>query len=439
LKQIAIVGSGPAGYYTAEAALKQWGEGVQVDVYDSLPVPFGLIRSGVAPDHQSIKAVSRRYEATALTGNVRFLGNVTIGRDVTIAELHELYDAVILATGAPHDRKLGLPGEELRNVFGSASFVGWYNGHPNFAGLDPHLAHHTAVVIGNGNVALDVARILAKAQDEFAGSDIVGHALEALAEARIERIVILGRRGPHEIAMTPKELGELGHLSRACPIVDSADLPDQAEDAALEPGQRKSVSHLRAFAARPPEDCAAKAVRVEFDFFAAPVAITGTGRVEAVTVERTELVDGRAVPTGETYEIPAGMVVACIGYQTSPIPDVPFDEKAGRFANQEGRIRPGLYCVGWARRGPTGTIGTNRPDGFAIIEKVAEDIGEGAGKRGSEGFDALAAARSLNVVRFRDWKKIEEAEIANARQGSPREKFVLVQQMIAAAAADGQV
>lgn len=433
MRHIAIVGSGPAGYYTAEAALKLWGEDVRVDVYDSLPVPFGLIRSGVAPDHQSIKAVSRRYEATALTGSVRFLGNVMIGRDVTIAELQDLYDAVVLATGAPHDRKLGLPGENLTNVFGSASFVGWYNGHPGFAGLDPHLAHHTAVVIGNGNVALDVARILAKSQDEFAGSDIVGHALDALAEAKIRRIVILGRRGPHQIAMTPKELGELGHLTRACPIVDPADLPGATEDAALEPGQRKSVGHLRAFAARPPEDCADKAVRVEFDFFASPVAITGDERVDAVMVERTALIEGRAVPTGETYEIPAGLVVACIGYQTSPIPDVPFDEKAGRFANDEGRIRSGLYCVGWARRGPTGTIGTNRPDGFAIIEKVAEDIGEGAGKRGGEGFDALALTRDLKVVRYRDWKKIEEAEIANAREGSPREKFVLIQEMIAAA------
>ena len=246
---------------------------------------------------------------------------------------------------------------------------------------------------------------------------------------------MLGRRGPHQIAMTPKELGELGHLSRACPIVDPADLPNIAEDAALGPGQRKSVAHLRAFADRPAGECSAKAVRVEFDFFASPVTITGADRVDSITVERTELVDGRAVATGERYDIPAGLVVACIGYQTSPIPDVPFDDQAGRFANQEGRIRPGLYCVGWARRGPTGTIGTNRPDGYAIIETVAEDIGAGADKAGGKGFDAIAAARDLKIVRFRDWKKIEEAEIANARTGSPREKFVLVQDMIAAAQA----
>lgn len=431
MRHIAIVGSGPAGYYTAEAALKQWGDSVRVDIFDSLPVPFGLIRTGVAPDHQSIKGVSRRYESTALTDNVRFVGNVMIGRDLSIAELQDLYDAVVLATGAPNDRKLGLPGEDLPNAFGSASFVGWYNGHPHFAGLDPALSHDTAVVIGNGNVALDVARILAKSQEEFAGSDIVAHALDALDASEVRRIVILGRRGPHQIAMTPKELGELAHLSRACPRVDPADLPDEAEDAALDPGQRKSVTHLRTFAASAP--CADRDVVIEFDFFASPTAIVGGERVEAVEVERTRLENGKAVGTGETYTIPAGLVVACIGYQTSKIPDVPFDEQGGRFANEEGRIRPGLYCVGWARRGPTGTIGTNRPDGFAIVEKIAEDIGEGSGKAGRPGFDALAEERGIHVVKFTDWQKINEAEIANAREGAPREKFVAVEHMIEAA------
>lgn len=435
MRHIAIVGSGPAGYYTAEAALKQWGDSVRVDIFDTLPVPFGLIRSGVAPDHQSIKGVSRRYETTALTDNVRFVGNVMAGRDVSIAELQDLYDAVVLATGAPNDRKLGLPGEDLPNVFGSASFVGWYNGHPHFAGLDPTLSHDTAVVIGNGNVALDVARILAKSQEEFAGSDIVAHALAALDASQVRRIVILGRRGPHQIAMTPKELGELAHLSRACPRVDPADLPDEAEDAALDPGQRKSVGHLRAFAAAGP--CADRDVAIEFDFFASPRAILGNGRVEEVEVERTRLEAGpsgvRAVGTGETYRIPAGLVIACIGYQTSQIPGVPFDEQGGRFANEDGRIHPGLYCVGWARRGPTGTIGTNRPDGFAIVEKIAEDIGEGSGKAGRPGFDALAESRGIHVIKFTDWQKIDEAEIANARKGAPREKFVAMERMIEAA------
>jgi len=428
VRHIAIVGSGPAGYYTAEAALKQWGEDVLVDIFDTLPVPFGLIRTGVAPDHQSIKGVSRRYETTALSENVRFVGNVTIGKDITIAELQDLYDAVVLATGAPNDKKMGLPGEELPNVFGSASFVGWYNGHPHFAKLDPALSHDTAVIIGNGNVALDVARILAKSQEEFEGSDIVAHALSALDASQIRRIVILGRRGPHQIAMTPKELGELGKLARARPHVDAGDLPDEAEDAALDPGQRKSVGHLRTFAAAEP--CADHDIAIEFDFFASPKAILGTERAEEVEVERTRLEDGKAVGTGETYRIPAGLVVACIGYQTSKIPNVPYDDKAGHFANQEGRIAPGLYCVGWARRGPTGTIGTNRPDGFAIVEKIAEDIGEGSGKAGRPGFDALADSRGVDYVKFTDWQKINEAEIANAREGSPREKFVAVEHMI---------
>ena len=432
MRHIAIVGSGPAGYYTAEAALKQWGEHVRVDIFDALPVPFGLIRTGVAPDHQSIKGVSRRYESTALTQNVRFVGNVMLGRDVSVAELQDLYDAVVLATGAPNDRKLGLPGESLANVFGSASFVGWYNGHPHFANLDPLLSHDTAVIIGNGNVALDVTRILAKSQEEFAGSDIVSHALEALEGSSVRRIVILGRRGPHQIAMTPKELGELAHLTRACPWVDPEDLPDEAEDAALDPGQRKSVAHLRNFAACDHSKDPAREVRIEFDFFAAPKALIGDTRVEEIEVERTTLVDGKAVGTGETYRIPAGLVVACIGYQTSKIPDVPFDEKQGRFANEEGRISPGLYCVGWARRGPTGTIGTNRPDGFAVIEKIAQDIGEGSGKPGRPGFDALAAERSIDYVKFTDWQKIDEAEVANAREGAPREKFVHVDHMIGA-------
>ncbi len=436
MRQIAIIGSGPAGYYTAEAALKAFGEEVRVDVFDRLPVPYGLIRSGVAPDHQSIKAVSRRFEKVALSDNVRFVGNVAIGEDVTVGELRSLYDAVVLATGAPHDRPLGIPGDDLANVFGSAAFVGWYNGHPQFAGLEPDLSGRTAVVIGMGNVALDVARILAKTPAEFAGSDIVAHALQALAHSRIERIVLLGRRGPHQIMMTPKELGELGELERAAPRVAPADLPEVAEDAILEPGLRKSVSHLRAFAATPEHIRGEKPVEVEFVFMSAPTALIGKDKVEAIEVERTRLVHGQAQGTGEFVRLPADLVVSCIGYRTSPIPDVPFDERAGRFANDEGRILPGLYCVGWARRGPSGTIGTNRPDGYATVEQIAADIDAGvlgrAGKPGGAGFDALAAERGLDLVTFSDWKRIEEAEEKAAREGAPREKFVDVGEMIRA-------
>ncbi|MCT2558154.1 FAD-dependent oxidoreductase [Tsuneonella sp. YG55] len=436
MRHLAIVGSGPAGYYTAEAAQKQWGDAVRVDVFDTLPVPYGLIRTGVAPDHQSIKGVSRRYEATALSDNVRFVGNVTIGKDLTVEELRSLYDAVVFATGAPHDKQLGIPGEDLANVHGSAAFVGWYNGHPQFAALDPDLSGRNAVVIGMGNVALDVARILSKTEEEFSGSDIVAHALEALRKSGIRTITIVGRRGPHQIMMTPKELGELMHLERASPRVDPADLPEEAEDAFLEPGLRKSVTLLRSFAAIPESERADKPVEIDFDMFASPVRLVGDGKVAGVEVERTTVEAGRAIGTGETYVIPADLVVACIGYRSSPIDGVPFDDRLGRFANDEGRIIPGLYAVGWARRGPTGTIGTNRPDGFGVVEKIAEDFASGAlgnsAKEGRSGFDRLAEARDLDIVTFRDWKKIEEAEARAAREGAPREKFVDVESMIRA-------
>ena len=433
MRHIAIVGSGPAGYYTAEAAVKQWGEDARVDIFDKLPVPFGLIRTGVAPDHQSIKAVARRYEKTAIGDTVRFAGNVEIGRDIAIEELTELYDAVILATGAPRDRDLPIPGADSANVFGSAAFVGWYNGHPEYAALAPDLSGRHAVIIGMGNVALDVARILSKTEAEFEGSDIVAHALELLRDSNIETITILGRRGPHQIMMTPKELGELLRLERAVPRLENADLPTPESDDMLDPGQRKSVTLLREFAALSPSDRAGKALSISFDFFASPTLIEQEGgNLSGLVVERTELKDGRAVGSGETYRIPADLLISCIGYRTSPIVGVPFDERAGRFPNEEGRIAPALYCVGWAKRGPSGTIGTNRPDGYAVIEKVADDIGEGAGKRGREGFDELAQKRALDVVTFRDWQRIEEAEIAAARSGAPREKFVDIESMIAA-------
>ena len=433
MRHIAIIGSGPAGYYTAEAAQKQWDDEVQVDVFDMLPVPYGLIRTGVAPDHQSVKGVSRRYEKVAISDNVRFVGKVEVGRDVSLAELQELYDAVVLATGAPNDRKLNIEGSDLDNVHGSAAFVGWYNGHPQFADLNPDLSGTHAVVIGMGNVALDVARILSKTEAEFAGSDIVRHALDALIASNVETITILGRRGPHQIMMTPKELGELMHLERASPHVDSRDLPPEDDDAILEPGLRKSVGLVRDFAAIPHSIHGEKAISIDFDFYANPAAFTGRqGKVAGVRVEETRVEKGRAVSTGSTYEVQADVVITCIGYRSSPIEGAPFDERAGHFANSEGRVLPGLYCVGWAKRGPSGTIGTNRPDGYNVIDLIAEDIGSGSRKVGREGFDALAAKRGLDIVTFRDWQKIEQAETDAAREGAPREKFVDVESMIAA-------
>ncbi|MGE4409628.1 MAG: FAD-dependent oxidoreductase [Sphingobium sp.] len=431
MRHIAIIGSGPAGYYTAEACRNIFGETARIDVIDRLPVPFGLIRTGVAPDHQSIKAVSRRYEAVALTDTVRFVGNVRVDRDIDIAELQTLYDAVVIATGAPQDRPLAIDGADLPGVVGSAQFVGWYNGHPDHARLNPPLNGTHAAVIGNGNVALDVARILAKTPEEFAGSDIVAHAREALATSHIRHITIVGRRGPHQIAMTPKELAELGKLTRAGAWVDPADLPEVSLDAALEPGLRKSVALLREFATDTAPD---KAVTISFDFFAMPIAIEGDGWAERLIVERTRLDDkGAAIRTGAPYAIPASLIVSCIGYQTPPIKNVPYDEKGGRFVSDEGRVAPGLYCVGWARRGPTGTIGTNKPDGVMIADKIAQDIGNASGKQGRVGLDALLAQRGVEVVTFRDWQNIDAEEIARAPEGAPREKFTDIAEMVKAA------
>lgn len=433
MRHVAVIGSGPAGFYTAEACLRTFGKDVRVDLIDRLPVPYGLIRSGVAPDHQSIKAVTRRYEGVANEPPVRFVGNVMVGQDVSVEELRDLYDAVVIATGAPADRSLSIPGAELSGVIGSAAFVGWYNGHPDYADLAPPLTGETVAVIGNGNVALDVARIVAKAPDEFGSSDIAQHALDALALARTRRVEILGRRGPHQIAMTPKELGELAHLSRAAPHVAPADLPPPEQDAELEPGQRKSVALLRSFAAG---SCGDKPVTIDFRFFTAPLAILGEGRVEAIRVEHTRLdKDGRAAGTGETQDIPCSLVVSCIGYRSITIPGLDYDDRLGRFTNENGRIGgagSGLYCAGWARRGPTGTIGTNRPDGFQIAEEIAADQPEPAGKAGAEGLDALLARRGVETVSFEDWQRIEAAENARARGGAPREKFVRLAEMIEA-------
>jgi len=429
MRHFAVVGSGPAGFYTAEALEKAYGDQARIDVLDRYPVPYGLIRFGVAPDHQSLKAVSKRYDKVAESAGVDFIGNVCVGRDVSLAEMLELYDAVILATGAPHDRKLGIPGEDLPGVIGSAEFVGWYNGHPEFADLDPPLGGTHAAVVGAGNVALDCARILSKTAHEFEGSDIVGHALEALDRSAIRTITILGRRGPHQVAMTPKELGELGHLEAAAPVVDLADFPPVEADDALEPGLRKSVSILRSFADLPQ----GKPKRMVFDFFAKPVAIEGDGKAERIIVERTILDEkGAARGTGETYEVPASLVVTAIGYSSSPIADVPFE--GGKFVNDRGSIADRLYAVGWARRGPTGTIGTNRPDGYEVADQVvaAMQPGSSSDRAGAEGLKRLLQERGVMPTDYDDWRKIEETETGRARPGSPREKFVRVEDWLQA-------
>lgn len=430
---VAIVGAGPAGYYTAEA-LTKGRDDVCVDIIDRLPTPYGLIRAGVAPDHQSIKNVIRRYEATNLQDNVHFVGNLALGRDITLTELMSLYDAVILATGAAKDRTLGIEGQDLDGVIGSASFVGWYNCHPDFTHLDPNLTIPAAAVIGNGNVAIDVARILAKTPKEMAHTDIAEHALHTLEKSTIKDIYILGRRGPLEGAFTPKELGELNTLERCVALVDANQLPcddDLPDD--LSGGKKKNLAALRAMSQNSPLD---KPIRLHLKFYVRPMALIGAEHVTTMRLERTKVIDGKCIGTGETETLDMGLVIPCIGYKTSPIQDVPYNKSKGCFDNDEGYIRDNLYCVGWAKRGPTGTIGTNKPDGIAVAKRILETI-KPTGRLGRDGLDTLISDRNVEIITFRDWKIIEAAEEAAAKNGGPRNKFSEIDDMVHAAHPEG--
>jgi len=422
---VAIIGAGPAGYYTAEA-LTKGDANVRVDIIDRLPTPFGLIRAGVAPDHQSIKNVSRRYTATNDRENVRFVGNLSLGRDITITELKELYDVVVLATGAAKDRPLGINGEDLKGVYGSGAFVGWYNSHPDYTDLKPDLRVASVAVVGNGNVAVDVARILAKTSTEMADTDLADHAAERIHGAPIKDIYILGRRGPLEGAFTPKELGELNRMENCVALVDASQLPDLAIDETLAGTQKKNMASLRAMASNKNTD---KPVRLHIKFYLRPTEILGEGSVCGLRLEETRVENGRCVGTKVFETLPAGLVVSCIGYRGNPIEEVPYDEARGIFINTDGRIDDQLYCVGWARRGPTGTIGTNKPDGIGIAAKILEEI-KPAGKRGRDGLNRLAEERDLHIVTFADWKKIDAAEVIAATNDAPRAKIVDIDNMV---------
>ncbi|TNE62799.1 MAG: pyridine nucleotide-disulfide oxidoreductase [Alphaproteobacteria bacterium] len=422
---VAVIGAGPAGYYTAEA-LTGGHDTVHVDIIDRLPTPFGLIRAGVAPDHQSIKNVSRRYEATNNRSNVRFVGNLSLGRDITLAELMELYDSVVLATGAAKDRPLGIEGEDLKGIIGSGPFVGWYNAHPDYKDLNPDLRVATVAVIGNGNVAIDVARVLAKTAEEMAGSDLADHAARPIHGSPIRDIYVLGRRGPLEASFTPNELREMNELEHCVALVDPAQLPDPALDPALTGAAKKNMPVLRLMAANRPDS---KPVRLHLSFYLRPMAVLGDKCVCGLRLEKTRVDDGCCVGTGATEVLPVGLIVPCIGYRTSPIPDVPYDERYGRFKNTEGRIRDRLYCVGWAKRGPTGTIGTNKPDGLEVAEKILAEV-HPQGREGRHGLDRIVRERDLHIVTFRDWKKIEAAEEAAACGGAPRRKITDVEEMV---------
>jgi ferredoxin/flavodoxin---NADP+ reductase len=430
--RVAVVGSGPAGFYAADALLKSEDPSVEVDLIDRLPTPWGLVRLGVAPDHENIKAVSRAFEKIAARPGFRFFGNVEVGRDVTHDELTEIYDAVVYSVGAQTDRRLGIPGEDLPGSWPATAFVAWYNGHPDFQALEFDLSHERAVVIGNGNVAVDCVRMLALTAEELAPTDTTDAAVEGIVGSGLEEIVMLGRRGPVQAAFTPPELKELGELAGADVIVDPRDLDlDPASERELEEDReraRRNLDLLREYAPRVP---AGKPRRIVLRFLASPVAILGADRVEAIEVVRNQLVEenGRIVarPTGETETIECGIVLRSVGYKGVPLAGVPFDETTGTIPNDHGRVAAAerTYAAGWIKRGPSGVIGTNKKDAAETVELLLADARAGAlGGPRARSLEELLEERRLDFVEYTGWQAIDAAERAAGEPfGRPRVKL----------------
>ncbi len=431
--RVAVVGSGPAGFYAADALLKSDDPQVEVDLLDRLPTPWGLVRLGVAPDHENIKAVSRAFEKTAARPGFRFFGNVEVGRTVSHEELLRLYDAVVYTVGAQTDRRLGIPGEDLPGSWAATEFVAWYNGHPDFQDCAFDLSHERAVVVGNGNVAIDCARMLALTAEELAPTDTTHEAIGAICGAGVREIVMLGRRGPVQAAFTPPELKELGELAGADVIVDPRDLVlDAASARALDLDReraRRNYELLEEFAARPP---AGGPRRIVLRFLVSPVAILGGDRVEAVEVVRNELVEegGRIVarPTGETEVVPAGLVLRSVGYKGVALAGVPFDERSGTIPNGGGRVAGSerTYVAGWIKRGPSGVIGTNKKDATETVELLLADARAGRLERADDGsrLEDLLDGQGATYVDYAGWQAIDAAERrAGEPLGRPRVKL----------------
>ncbi|HEY5693087.1 MAG TPA: FAD-dependent oxidoreductase [Gaiellaceae bacterium] len=420
--RVAVVGSGPAGFYAAGALLSA-DPPAEVDMIERLPTPWGLVRLGVAPDHPKLKSVSRAFERIAEQPGFRFLGNVEFGRDVQHADLVRLYDAVIYAVGAQTDRRLGIPGEDLPGSWAATEFVAWYNGHPDYQDIAFDLSVERAVVIGNGNVALDLARMLALTHEELSPTDATDASIAAIASSPIREIVVVGRRGPAQAAFTTPELQEMGALAGADVVVDPADLEGAQPKSTL---AERNVSVLQELAAREPEG---KPRRVVFRFFESPVAILGEERVEGIELVRNELDENdRAVATGVHETLSCGLVFRSVGYLGVELPGVPFDARSGTIPNEGGRVEPGVYCAGWIKRGPSGVIGTNKKDATETVELLLADAAAGRLEpkpdASAAAVDALLAERGIQVVEYDGWMAIDEAErSAGEKAGRPRVKL----------------
>jgi ferredoxin--NADP+ reductase len=441
--RVAIVGAGPAGAFAASCLLRARGD-AEIDLFERLPTPWGLLRGGVAPDHQEIKRLEDTFDQQTLGRGCRFLGNVEVGVDVSHAELMRHYTAVVYATGAQTDKSLGIPGEDLPGSWAATELVAWYNGHPDYRDLEFDLSAQRAVVIGNGNVAADVTRMLMLSAGELERTDVADHALEALRESRIEEVIVLGRRGPAQAAFTSAELRELGRLDGVDLQVDPADveLDPVSSEWLAEEGTftaRKNVELLREFAARPERRDVRRRIRLRF--LRSPVALRGAGKVEAIDVRRNEIVrsgDGalRAQAVDEGVEtIESGLVLRSVGYRAVPLPDVPFDERYFVLPNERGRVLtpdgerfPGVYAVGWIKRGPTGILGTNKRDAEQTVSCLAEDLGSGAlpppPNPSREQIDALLAERKPDLVTVEGWRAIDGHERERGRdEQRPRVKL----------------
>ncbi|MEZ5994095.1 MAG: FAD-dependent oxidoreductase [Planctomycetota bacterium] len=448
--RIAIIGAGPSAFYAAAALIAQDDVAVRVDLFDRLPAPYGLVRYGVAPDHQRIKSVAALYEKTASDPRVRFFGCVEFGKDVTIDSLRPLYDMVVFATGAQSDRSLGIPGEDLAGSMSATEFVAWYNGHPDYKDLNPDLSVEGVAVIGVGNVAMDVARILAKTPDELSETDIADHALEALKHSKVRNIYVLGRRGPAQAKFTNPEIKEFGKLDTADPVVLEGELeldPHSAVTVEQNRMARQNVEILREYAARGHGE---KARKVHFRFLVSPTEILGDGKVSGIKIERNKLVstdDGylNANGTGEFEELNVGMVLRSVGYKGLQVPGMPYDARKGTIPNDHGRILnpttgnpiPGAYVVGWAKRGPTGVIGTNKKDAEETVALLLEDIPHirraGVDAKVEQKLEELLEGAGCKYVSFDEWQSFNALEIERGKsQNRPRVKFIDIEEMRAA-------